>query len=200
MRPNDKSNGAALTLGDVLEDVLKETAPRKSEHTIPDSLMSAYRQGLFWDHEILEIADEQFWVLAQKSPGTAIRMVDTFGGTRLWIPAGLPEGDYLQKALNAADAQIVMGLYQNSFLDVPARHPLWMRRIYQRRAIATLRDQGWTRWQLAHAFRISPKNVTWILRERDRRLALTLRMTRVTAQADGRTDNTTHPRETGSNK
>ena len=162
MRPNDKSKRAALTLSDVLEGVLKETSTRKSEHTTSDSLMKAYRRFMFWDHEILELAGDDFALLVKESPETSIRLVDAFGGWRLWIPASLSEDTYLQKALNAADAQIVTGLFQNSFLDVPKLSPL-RRAIYQRRAIVTLREEGWTRGQLAHAFKLSRKQVNWIL-------------------------------------
>ena len=86
MRPNDKSKRAALTLSDVLEDVLKETSTRKSEHTTSDSLMKAYRRFMFWDHEILELAGDDFALLVKESPETSIRLVDAFGGWRLWIP------------------------------------------------------------------------------------------------------------------
>ena len=194
MCPSDKPKGAALSLNSVLSDVLKETEPQKSVQATPDSLMTAYRRFMFWDHEILELADENFAVLVKESPETAIRLADEFGGWRLWIPASLSEDTYLQEALDAVDAQIVTGLFGNSFLDVPKLWPL-RRAIYQRRAIVTLREDGWTRGQLAYAFRLSRKQINWILYNRDRRLALALRMTRVTRQAAKSPDDTNKPTE-----
>jgi hypothetical protein len=127
-----------------------------------DDLMTAYREGLFSDEELLAAAGADFRALVERAPATAIRLADSLSGVRLYVPARLTDESRLKQAVNESEAQTVISLYRTDTLHIPRFVSL--RSAIRRRKITALHDDGWSPPQLALHFQLTERQIYSILR------------------------------------
>jgi len=123
--------------------------------------MTAYREGLFSDEELLAAAGDDFEALVEKSPETAIRVADALSGVRIYVPKRLTEDCRINEFVNEADAQIVISVYPTELICVPRFMPL--RRKIRNRRIAGLHAAGWMPSELAMHFQLTERQIFAIL-------------------------------------
>ena len=126
-----------------------------------DNLMTAYREGLFSDEELLSAAGGDFRALVEESPETAIRLADALSGVRLYVPARLTEDSRLREAVTEAEAETVISLYRTDMLHIPRFTSL--RTTIRRRRIVALHQEGWSPSRLALHFQVTERQIYSIL-------------------------------------
>jgi hypothetical protein len=135
---------------------------KQFENSSHDDLIKAYQEGLFTDDELLAAAGPELGALVEKSPEIALRMVDAFGGTELWIPVASSESCRLREQLSEADAQAIIDIYPKCRLKVPQLKSLTA--ALRRRRVAALRQKGWKLAELARYFHLSDRQIVNILK------------------------------------
>ena len=133
-------------------------------------LLEAYREDAFSFDALLEAAGADFGALVEASPEIAIRLVEAFGGTDLWIPKSAAKQSRLREVLDENDAQIVIRIYERCRLKVPTLRRLKLD--IRARKIASLREKGWKMAELCRHFQLTDRQIQNILKScRERGLA-----------------------------
>src|SRR5690554_4026941 len=133
-------------------------------------LLEAYREDAFSFDALLEAAGADFGALVEASPEIAIRLVEAFGGTDLWIPKSAAKQSRLREVLDENDAQIVIRIYEHYQLKVPTLRRLKLN--IRARKITSLREKGWKITELCRHFQLTDRQIQNILKScRERGLA-----------------------------
>ncbi|PHS47267.1 MAG: hypothetical protein COB05_09815 [Marinobacter sp.] len=142
----------------------------QSEKAPQSDLLKAYREEVFSFDALLAAAGPDFGALVEVSPEIAIRLVEAFGGTDLWIPKDAAKQSRIREVLNESDAQKVIRIYECCRLKVPTLRRLKL--AIRARKIVSLREKGWKLAELARHFQLTDRQILKILKDsRERGLA-----------------------------
>jgi hypothetical protein len=100
-----------------------------------------------------------------------LRLIEDHGGTKLYIPAELPEDHFLIELLGEEKAKKLCWHYSTLQVSVPVANQ--MKATARYRAIVALRQQGYSKTKLARLFQLTERRIEQILaRYRDSKVTV----------------------------
>lgn len=125
------------------------------------NIASAYLDGLITNDDLLAESGESFGALVEVCGEMAARLVDAYGGTRLYIPNHLNPNGFLVQKLGIEAAQALVDLCGREDLIVPRLMSL--RRIIRNRKILASHAKGSSPKSLALQFNLTERQIYSIL-------------------------------------
>lgn len=127
------------------------------------SIADAYLEGVITDDDLLAESGENFGALVVACGEMAARLVDAYGGTRLYVPCRLDPGGQLAQALGEQSAQTLIDLCEREDVVVPRLMSL--RRTIRNQKIVALRETGAAPAKLALHFNLTERQIHSIVRQ-----------------------------------
>ncbi|GGX96726.1 hypothetical protein GCM10007160_25440 [Litchfieldella qijiaojingensis] len=126
------------------------------------SIADACRDGVITSEELLAESGESFGDLVQACGEMAARLVDAYGGTRLYVPCQLDPGGRLAQELGEQSARTLISLCEGEDVVVPRLMSL--RRMIRNKKIVALHANGASPPKLALHFNLTERQIQSILR------------------------------------
>lgn len=127
------------------------------------SFTDAYLGGVITDDDLLAVSGDNFGALVVACGEMAARLVDAYGGTRLYVPCQYDPNGRLAKEIGTQSAETLIGLCEREEIAVPRL--LSLRRTIRNRKLAALHSEGASASQLALHFSLTERQVYSILRQ-----------------------------------
>lgn len=127
------------------------------------SIADAYLSGAITNDDLLAESGENFGDLVVACGEMAARLVDAYGGTRLYVPCQLDPGGRLAQELGEQSAQTLIGLCEREEVVVPRLMSL--RRMIRNKKIVALHANGGSPKKLALHFNLTERQIHNILHQ-----------------------------------